>query len=200
MKFSADFAEAGLQTRLASRAADAGLGIADNAGSAVDHTGLQEGTKREIGGRGIAARVRNQPRGGDPLTAELGQPVDRLGQQFRLGVGFLIPGGVVLRGSQAERAAQIHHTRAGRQHERRQLHGDFRRSRQEYNGKLLLAYRVGRTRDARRRLGAANGRCPAVVFPVVHEDRFDMCVSAQYADQLRPAVASIADDSCPFHV
>ncbi len=144
-----DLAEAGLQAGLASRAADAGLGVADNAGGAVDDAGFQQGTKGEVGGGGVAARVRNQARGGDPLAAELGQPVDGLGQQLGLGVGFLVPGGVVLGRAQAEGAAQIDHASSGRQHQGRELHGDFRGSGQEDDSKLLLAYGVGGTGDAR---------------------------------------------------
>ena len=38
------------------------------------------------------------------------------------------------------------------------------------------------------------------VLPVVHQDRFDVWVAAEDADQLRAAVAAIADDSDPLHV
>ncbi len=199
-KVFGDFAEAGLQAGLAPGAADARLGIADDPRRTVDDPGLQQRTEGEIRGGRVAARVRDQPRAGNPLAAELGQAVDGFGQQFRLGVGLLVPGGVVLGSAQAEGAAQVHYAGAGRQHQRREFHGDFGRRGQEDHIQLLLAYRVGGTGDAHRQLRAANDRRPAVVFPVIHQDGFDMCVFAQYADQFRTAVAPITDDSYPFHV
>src|ERR1019366_5764260 len=46
--------------------------------------------------------------GGDECAAELGETVDRFGQQIRLRVGLLIPGRVVFGRAQAEGAAEIH--------------------------------------------------------------------------------------------
>ena len=57
-----DLAEAGLQAGLASRPADTGLGVANNAGGAIDDTSLQQRTKGEVRGGGVAAWVGNQTR------------------------------------------------------------------------------------------------------------------------------------------
>ena len=50
-------AEAVLEGRLAPGAADAGLGVADNAGRALHHPGIDEGPYGQVGGCGIAARI-----------------------------------------------------------------------------------------------------------------------------------------------
>ena len=60
-----DFAEAGLEAGLASRAADAGFGVADDAGGAIDHAGFDQRAEGEIGGGGVAAGVGDEARGGD---------------------------------------------------------------------------------------------------------------------------------------
>ena len=54
--------------------------------------------------------------------------------------------------------------------------------------------------DAGRRRGAAHGGCAAGVFPMVHQDRFDVSMAAEEVDQLRAAIASISDNSDPLHV
>ena len=167
---------------------------------AIDHAGLHQGAEGEIGGGGVTARVGDEARGRDEVAAELGQTVDRLGQQFRLGVGLLIPGRVVFGRAQAEGAAEIHDAGASGQHDGRQFHGDFRGGGQEYDGKSFLVYGFAGTGDAGRRFGAANRGGAAGVFPVIHEDRFHVRVAMQEVDQLRAAVASIPDNSDPLHV
>src|ERR1022692_2865101 len=199
-KVPGDLAEAGLEAGLASRAADTGFGVADDAGGAIDHAGLYQGTERQIGGGGVTARVGNEARGRDEVAAKLGQSVDRLGQQFRPGVGFLIPSRVVLGRAQAEGAAEIHHTGARGQHDGRQFHGNLRGGGQEYNGKSFLVYGIAGTGDAGRRLRAANRRSAAGVLPMIHEDWLHVRVAIEETDQLRATVTSIADNSDPFHV
>ena len=63
-----------------------------------------------------------------------------------------------------------------------------------------MTYGFAGTRDAERRFGAANRRRAAGVFAVIHEDWFHVRMATQEVDQLRPAVASIADNPDPFHV
>src|ERR1035441_3979314 len=133
-----DLAEAGVEAGLAPRAADAGFSVADDATGAIDAASLYQGAESEIGGGGVTARVGDEASGGGEVAAEFGETVDRFGQQFRLSVGLLIPGGVVFGRAQAEGAAEIHHTGASGQHDGRQFHGDFRGSGQEYEGKSFL--------------------------------------------------------------
>ena len=79
-------AEAGLEAGLAARAADAALGVADDARGAVHHPRLDQRPDGQVRRRRIAARIGDQPRLAQPVPAELRQPVDGLGQQRRLGV------------------------------------------------------------------------------------------------------------------
>ena len=62
-----DLAEAGFEAGLASRAADAGFGVADDAGGAIDHAGFDERAEGEVGGGGVAAGVGDEARGGDSV-------------------------------------------------------------------------------------------------------------------------------------
>ncbi len=102
-----DFAEAGGERRLAARAADAAFGVANNAGFAGDRPGFDQGPDREVGGGRIAAGIRDQPRAGDPGTAELRQSVGGLGEKSGLRVRRFVPALVVFRSPQAEGAAQV---------------------------------------------------------------------------------------------
>ena len=128
---------------------------------AVDHAGFHQRPDGQIGGGRIAAGIGDQARAGDAPAAEFRQSVDGLGEQFRLRVGFLVPGGVVLGSAEAEGAAQIDDAGAGVEHDGRQFHGDFGGSGQENNGKLRLVtaspvqgMRVG---GAARRMAAVAG-------------------------------------------
>ncbi len=73
-----DFAKTSLKTRLAAGAADAGLGVANDSGCPVDNAGGDQGSNGEVGGRGIAAGIRDQSRATNALAAEFGQSHRRL--------------------------------------------------------------------------------------------------------------------------
>jgi hypothetical protein len=60
-------------------------------------------------------------------------------------------------------------------------------------------YGFGATRDALRRRGVAYGGGRGF-FPMIHQDRFHMWVVLQELNQLRTAIAAIADDSNALHV
>jgi hypothetical protein len=61
-------------------------------------------------------------------------------------------------------------------------------------------YGFAGTRDTRWRCGAAKGGRTAGVFPVIHEDWFHVWVAVQEVEQFRATVASIPDNSDPYHV
>src|SRR6478752_6950280 len=98
-----DFAETGLQRRLAARAADTGFGVANDARLAPDYARVDQGLDRQVRSSRIAAGIRDQPRAGNAGAAELGKPVGCLRQQAGLGVRFLVPTPVVLGCAQTER-------------------------------------------------------------------------------------------------
>ena len=167
---------------------------------AIHHAGFEQGTDSQVGRGGVAAGVGHQPRRGNPLAVKLRQAVDRFGQKRGLGMGRLVPGGVVFRGEEAKGAAEVHHARSGAEHGRGQFHGDFRWGGQKYQGKPFLLYGSAGTRDAEWRCGAAHGGRAAGVFPVIHEDWFHVRVAIEEVHQFRAAVASIPDNSDPLHV
>ena len=133
------FAEAGLEAGLAARAADAGFGVADDAGCAVDDAGFEQRPDGQVGGRGIAAGVGDQARAGDALAAEFGQSVDGFGQQCRLGVSALYQVLVALGGAQAEGAAEVDDAHPGGEQPGRQFHGNFGRRGEEDDVELRIA-------------------------------------------------------------
>ena len=189
-----DLAEAGLEAGLAARAADARFGVADDARGAVDHAGFDQRPDGQVGGRRIAARVGHQARAGNALAAEFRQPVDGLGQQFRLGVRLLVPGRVVLRRAQAEGAAQVDHPGAGLQHGRRQLHGDFRRGGQEDQGKSFGMNGFCRARQVRRGGGIAD-RGVRRIPRDGPAGSAHLGVPSEKANQFRAAIAAISDNA-----
>ena len=87
---------------------------------------------------------------GNALAAELGKAVDGLGEQFGLGVRFLVPGLVVFGGAQAEGAAEIDHAGSGGEQAGGQLHGDFGRGGEKDDGESFGANGVGGAGNAGR--------------------------------------------------
>ena len=82
-----------------------GLGVDDDVG---DDPGARQRREPEDRRRGVAARVGDQRGAGDLVAVVLGQPVDRLADQPRLGmraIPLLVDGGV----AQAEVGAEIDH-------------------------------------------------------------------------------------------
>src|ERR1019366_1725167 len=75
------FAKTCLEGWLAARAANAALGIADDAPFAVDNARFQQRPDGEIRRRWVAAGVGDQPCAPHPVAIKLRQAVDRLGQE-----------------------------------------------------------------------------------------------------------------------
>ena len=75
----------------------------------VDQPLRDQRAQRELHGRRVAARPRDQPRPADLLAIELGQAIDRLGLQFGRGMGRAIPFFVFRRIAQPEIRAEVHH-------------------------------------------------------------------------------------------
>jgi RNA polymerase sigma factor (sigma-70 family) len=182
-------AEVRLEAGLAAGSADAGLGVADDAGGPVHHARGNERRDGEVGGGRVAARIGDEAGARDTVAAVFGQSVHRFGQQFGLGVALLVPGGVILRRAEPESAAEIDHTRAGAEHGRSEFHGNFGRGGQEYDGQTLGADCLGGARKVR--VALLRGR----VFAMLQQYGADAGVPLEEVNEFGAAIAPVADNT-----
>jgi hypothetical protein len=188
-------AETGFEAGFAPRAAHAGFGVADNSGGSIGRTAGDQRLNGEIGGRGITAGIRDQPRGTDALAAELGEAVDRFGEQLGSGVLLFVP--MRIRGGvrEAEGAAKIDDLGAGVEHSGREFHGDFRWRGQEDDRQAFAANGfciAGNTAGLR----MIDGRGTAsLILAVFQEDGFGLWMRGQQAEEFGTAVAAEADEA-----
>jgi hypothetical protein len=171
------------------------LGVADDARGAIHQAGLHQRPYGEVGRRGVAAGIRHQPRASDGGAAILGQPVDGLGEQSRLRVGFLVPRLVALGRAQAEGAAQIDHADAGVQKGRREFHRHIGGSGQEDQRYAAILSGLRCAWQGRRSGGASDGVRGFAIFAVLQQDWPRVRMAAQDRQQLGAAVAAMSDNA-----
>ena len=124
-------AEMRLQARLAPRAGDARLRIANDLRARRDCAGLHQRAQGQVRRRRIAARVRNEARPADLVAVEFRQAIDGLREPLRLHFRLFVPALVYIHRAQPERPAQIHHADPRLEIRRRQFHRNLVRRRQE---------------------------------------------------------------------
>lgn len=191
-----DLAEAGFERGLAAGAAHAGLRVAHDAGGSIGHAACDQRLNCKIRGGGITAGVRDQARGADALSAELGEPIDRFGQQIGRGVVPLVPARVGGGVAKAEGAAEVDDFGPGGQHGGCQLHGDFGRRSEEDYGQSFGADGIGRAwRPAGLRM-VDGRRTVALILTMFQENGFGLGMGGEQPDQFGAAVAAEADDPC----
>jgi len=149
------FAKTGLEAGLPPRAADTGLGVAHIPRSPVDDSGFDQRADREVGSRGIAAGVRNQPRAGNAFAAILRQSIDGLGEQGGLGVFGLVPGLLAFGPVPRRNApAEIDDADSGRRAARAKAPWKLRVAWREIRRQV---WRRGRRRECRKTVGLWTG-------------------------------------------
>ena len=191
-----DLAKAGFEAGFAPGAAHAGFGVADDSGGSIGHAAGDQRLNREIRGGGITAGVGNQARGANALAAELGQSVDRLGQQLRRGVLLLVPARIRGGVAQAESATEIDDLGPGIEQSRREIHGDFGRRGEKHDGQAFGAHGIRSGRSAAR-LRMIDGRGPASrILTMFQQDGLNVGMRAEQADEFGATIPAEADDAC----
>ena len=135
----------------ASGAADARLGVHDHV--ADEQAGPRERDERQQRGGRVAARVRDQLRAAQRVTAPLGQPVHRVVEQLRTGVRCAVPGGVCIGVAQSEVSTDVDDRGPALQQPRRERRRCAVRQRKE--GHLDVVRLVVAEHEARAAQGAA---------------------------------------------
>src|SRR5437660_1526988 len=122
--------------RIFARAAGAGFAVTNDAAPGGQQIRLREWTQRKNHAGGIAAGISHQSSLGNFTRVEFGDSVDGLRKPFGVGCGQFVPGSKSRRFVKAERAAEVHHAQTGVEQSRRQLRGNFMRSREKRGARV----------------------------------------------------------------
>ena len=198
--------EQDMRLRLASRPADARLGIGDQV-PRIDGTRLKQRQKAELHRGRIAAGIGDDARLADGLAVDLGQAVDRLRYQLGAGVLHLVPffpfGHVLY----AKVGGNIDQAHAGVYQPPRIVHGDGVGRGEEHHVALLQRRRRGvgkgevdMTAQAGKQLAHRHPRFLARG----NGAQFSLRMLRQYAQQLNAGVSGASDhadlDHFPLHI
>ena len=181
-----DFTKAGVQRGLAAGAADAGLGVADNAAGAINDSGFDQRAKGQIGGRGVAAGVGDKTGPRDLGAVEFRETVDGLFEEFRAGVGSAVPSFVTGGSLEAKSAAEIDNPGAGFEQPGSGLERNLRRSGEEDGVEMGFADGFRDERNSVKR-GGRDGW-----FAMIQQNRIKSGMLAQELDEFDTAIACVA--------
>jgi hypothetical protein len=191
-----DFAKTGFEAGFAPSTAHAGLGVADDSSGSIGYAAGDQGLNGEIRGGGITAGVGDQSGGANTLAAELGEAIDRLGEQMRRRVLLFVPARIRGGVAKAEGAAEIDDLCPGVEHGGREFHGDFGRRGKEDYVQTFGADGFGSAGSAAR-LWMIDGRgSGALILTVFKKDGLSVGMGGEEADEFLTTVAAEAEDAC----
>jgi len=191
-----------VRLRFASGAADAGLGVGDKM-SGVDGMRLEQGQKAELDRGGVTSRIGDDARLAHRVAVDLGQAVDRFGDQLGTGVLHfvpLFPFGHVLdaeiggnideahpRANQPPRVVHGHAVGRGKKHDVALLQ---RSPRGVGKSEIDVTAQAGKQLAHRHSRFLARGNCA----------QFSLRMLRQYPQQLYPGVSGASDHAYLDHL